>query len=109
MIEKIIDDVKREQKDAEVEEKKVVAEFRQHITDSQSEFDARMEEMTTKVSRRAKLEVQIGADTDDRDEVADGKKGTEEKLVALGRECDAFLKGFDDATKARTFEIAQLW
>lgn len=108
MIEKIIDDVAREQQDAESEENKAQTEFEQHLRESQAEFDDRMAEMTTKVKRKAKLLVQIGADTDDRDSAKEAVDDVVESLSALSKDCDAFLAGFKKAEKARAFEIAQL-
>jgi len=108
MIEKIIDDVALEQQDAETEENKARAEFEQHIRESQAEFDDRMAEMTTKMKRKAKLLVQIGADTDDRDSAKQAVDDTVAAIAALKNDCDAFLKGFKEASKARAFEVAQL-
>merc|ERR1719310_158190 len=108
MIEKIIDDVAREEQDAASEENKAQTEFEQHLRESQAEFDDRMAEMTTKVKRKAKLLVQIGADTDDRDSAKQAVDDTVAAIAALKNDCDGFLKGFKEASKARAFEVAQL-
>merc|ERR1719169_69786 len=108
MIEKIIDDVALEEQDAKSEEDKAQSEFEQHIRESQAEFDDRMAEMTTKVKRKAKLLVQIGADTDDRDSAKQAVDDTVAAIAALKNDCDGFLKGFKEASKARAFEVAQL-
>merc|ERR1719408_429328 len=67
-----------------------------------------MAEMTTKVKRKAKLLVQVDADTEDRDSAKRAVEDVSGALDALHKECDAFLAGFKKAEKARAFEIAQL-
>ena len=49
-----------------------------------------------------------GADTDDRDSAKQAVDDTVAAIAALKNDCDAFLKGFKDASKARAFEVAQL-
>jgi len=59
MLGKISEDIKREQKDAEIEETEAAAAWAAQLQSSRQEFDRRMEEITLRVARKAKVLVQL--------------------------------------------------
>merc|ERR1719235_1616568 len=108
MIDKIVDDVALEQKEAEKDENEAVAAFQEHMAKSKKEYDDRMEEITLKVTRRAKVEVQLNNHKETRDQENDKLQAVVGQLTGLHSDCDELIENFKARTKARTFEVAQL-
>lgn len=108
MMDKIIDDVRLEQKDAQSEENDAQAAYDEFLDKSSTEYDARMEEINAKVTRKARLKVRLENDGDTLDQQNEKMTALKEQIKALHEECDGLLKSFGKRTKAREFEIAQL-
>eukprot|EP00747_Dinoflagellata_sp_TGD_P188226 gnl/TRDRNA2_/TRDRNA2_46892_c0_seq1.p1 gnl/TRDRNA2_/TRDRNA2_46892_c0~~gnl/TRDRNA2_/TRDRNA2_46892_c0_seq1.p1 ORF type:complete len:704 (+),score=249.67 gnl/TRDRNA2_/TRDRNA2_46892_c0_seq1:143-2254(+) len=108
MMAKIVDDVGKEQEDAEVEEKEAVEAFEKLKVQAREEFDGRIQEITVRTRQRAKVLVQLDTHKEDRDAEKSTLDSLKLQLAELHKECDELLQNFDKRTKARNFEIAQL-
>jgi len=108
MLEKIQEDIQREQRASETAEKEAQAEFEKHQNNAAKEFDLRMEEITEKSARRAKTSVQLETSKEDEGALADELGAVNSKIQALEEDCGEFLHSYDDRSKARAFEISQL-
>jgi hypothetical protein len=108
MLDKIVSDVQLEQKEAEKDENEQAKAFEEHMVNSRKEYDDRMEEITARVTRRAKLEVQVNNGKETRDQGTDKLTAVNGQLQGLHADCDELIKNFEERTKARDFEIAQL-
>jgi len=108
MLDKIVGDVQLEQKEAEKDENEQAKAFEEHMTNSRKEYDDRMEEITARVTRRAKLEVQVNNNKETRDQFNDKLGSVNGQIKGLHADCDELIKNFEERTKARDFEIAQL-
>jgi DNA repair exonuclease SbcCD ATPase subunit len=108
MLDKIVSDVVLEQKEAEKDENEQATAFEEHMRNSRKEYDDRMEEITARVTRRAKLEVQVNNNKETRDQQKDKLSAVNGQLEGLHADCDELIKNFEERTKARTFETNQL-
>jgi len=108
MLDKIVDDVRLEQRDSTMAEKEAMQAYVQHTQTSRTEFASRMRETTEKVTRRARLKVQLGNQKETLDEHNDKLSAITQQILALHNDCDQLLATFEARTKARSFEIAQL-
>jgi len=108
MLDKIVSDVALEQKEAEKDENEQATAFEEHMRNSKKEYDDRMEEITARVTRRAKLEVRVNNNKETRDQHKDKLTAVNGQLDGLHADCDELLKNFEERTKARTFETNQL-
>jgi len=108
MMDKIIDDVHREQADAEKEESAAAAEYSKHMQASFEAEAVRFQEITEKATRRARVKVWLGNTKEELDSEKDSLAKINEQITALHSDCDQLLQNFDKRTKARNFEIAQL-
>merc|ERR1719217_1105531 len=108
MLDKIVGDVQLEQKEAEKDENEQAKAFEEHMTNSRKEYDDRMEEITARVTRRAKLEVQVNNNKETRDQFNDKLGSVNGQIKGLHADRDELIKNFEERTKARDFEIAQL-
>jgi len=108
MLDKIVNDVLLEQKEADKDENEQAAAFEEHQRNSRKEYDDRMEEITQRVTRRAKLEVQVNNAKETRDQTSDKLKAVKGQLQGLHADCDELIKNYEKRTKARDFEVAQL-
>jgi len=108
MLEKIIGDVEKEQKDALMAENEADAEYQTAVKESADAYEVRMEEITQKVMRKSRLKVQLGDQKETLDEQQDKLSAVKQQIVTLHKDCDELLKNYDKRTKDRTFEIAQI-
>merc|ERR1719313_2502739 len=108
MLQKITDDIEREQKDAEVAETEAATAYETQVKESRKEFDSRMEEITMRVTRKAKVLVQLDNHKETQEQHTDTMDALEGQLLGLSHDCDELLKNHDAREKARSFEIAQL-
>lgn len=108
MLEKIVGDVQKEQKDAEIAENKAETEFQETLRENAEMYETRMEEITQKVIRKSRLKVQLGDQKETLEEKEDEFTSVVAQIKALHDDCDELLKFYDKRTKDRNFEIAQI-
>jgi len=108
MLEKIAEDIDMEQKDAEKEENEAEAAWQKHRKESKAEYDTRMREITLRVTRKAQMLVQLDNHKEEKGERMSTLQSLEQQLAGLASECDLLVKNFEEATKDRTFQVAQL-
>jgi len=108
MLEKIIGDIHKEQKDAEIEENQSKTEYEESIKENADAYEVRMEETTKKVIRKARLKVQVGDQKETLGEQKDKLSSVVDQIGALHDTCDELLKSYEKRTKDRNFEIAQI-
>jgi hypothetical protein len=108
LMDKIVEDIKTEQKSADMDEKDQQVEYNKFVRESKKAIDARHEEITNRVSRKSKLLVQVN---DHKEELASLGQDLEHivsELQSLHNECDQLLANYDKRKEARGFEINQL-
>lgn len=108
IIDKIADDMRIEQKDASAEEKESEAAYDKLVTETQEAFDQRMEEITTRTKRKAKLGVQQNNDQETLLQTKQDLSSIHAEQTSLHDECDDLVQHFDQRVKARRFEMDQL-
>jgi len=108
MVQDIADDIAKEQKDAAIAEKVSNSELAALRDDSETNTDARRQDVTDRTMAKAKLGVQINALKETQTQQSDDLTAINKQLVALGKSCDELVKNFDKRTKARSFEVSQL-
>jgi len=108
MLEKIIGDVEKEQKDAEIIENQAETEFQASVKESAEAYETRMEEITQKVIRKSRIKVQLGDQKETLEEKEDQFSSVVAQIKALHDDCDELLKFYEQRTKDRNFEIAQI-
>lgn len=108
MLEKIIGDVQKEQKDAEIIDGQAETEFQAAVKESAEVYETRMEEITQKVIRKSRLKVQLGDQKETLEEQEDQYSSVVAQIKALHDDCDDLLKFYEKRTKDRNFEIAQI-
>jgi len=108
MLEKIIGDVQKEQKDAEIAENQADTEFQTAQKESGEMYEERMEEITQKVIRKSRLKVQLGDQKETLEEQEDKFTSVVAQIKALHDDCDELIKFYEKRTKDRNFEIAQI-
>merc|ERR1719217_280509 len=108
MLDKIVNNVLLEQKEADKEENEQAAAFEEYQRNSRKEYDDRMEEITQRATRRAKLEVQVNNAKETHDQFGEKLNAVKGQLQGLHADCDELVKNFEERTKARDFEVAQL-
>jgi hypothetical protein len=108
LLDMVREDIAKEQKDAEQEEKAAAMAFDKLTIDSRNEFDAKMQEIIERKQLRAKTLVQLGSDKETKTQKAEDRAAIVQQLTSLHQECDDLLKHFDQRTKARLFEVGQL-
>merc|ERR1719502_2098572 len=101
MLEKIIGDVA-------TEEKEQAQAYETQQKDSRKEFDRRMEEITLRVTRKAKVLVQLDSHKEGQSQTQGTLSSVTQELAGLAEDCDELVKNHDEREKARSFEIAQL-
>lgn len=108
LLEKISQDIQRDQQDAEVEENEAAAAWAKHLVASREEFDTRMEEITMRVTRKAKLLVQLDYHKETLGQQVEALDAVTQQLSGLATECTQLLENHDAREKARAFEVSQL-
>jgi hypothetical protein len=108
MLEKIVGDVQKEQKDAEIAENQAESEFQESLRENAEMYESRMEEITQKVIRKARLKVQLGDQKETLEEQEDKFDSVVAQIKALHDDCDELIKFYDKRTKDRNFEISQI-
>lgn len=108
MMEKITNNVSKEQADAAKAEQDQVSAYEKLVVDSQKEFDRRTGEITTRVERKARLLVQTDAQKEDQAQSATSLEAVKQQILGLKSDCDELIKNHDSREKARGFEISQL-
>jgi len=108
MVQEIADDIAKEQKDAAIQETQSLATFAELQEDSQQAMDDKQQDITDRVTAKAKLGVQINGLKETRTEKSDDVSGISQQLRSLHKECDELLHFYDKRNKARSFEVSQL-
>jgi len=108
IIEKIMDDIKLEQKAAQKDEEQAVVVFQKLVKDSRVQFDDSMADITERLKRKAKLTVEVNADKQAKSQKDKELFDVKQQLASLHAKCDELMKNFEARTKARTFEVTQL-
>lgn len=108
MVEEIADDVKKEQTDALMQEKEAATAFAEMQARSQKLWDDKQQDITERVSNRAKLGVQINTLKETKVEKSEELDSIVKQLSSLHDSCDELLKNYGKRKEARTFEVSQL-
>jgi len=108
MLDKIAQDIEAEQKDAAKEEKTSARAYEKFNKESREEFDERAEEMTNRVTRKAKALVQVNNHREESSSLQDDHDAITVQLGDLHSECDALLQNHKQRSEARFHEISQL-
>jgi len=108
MVQDIADDIAKEQKDADIAETEAAGTFATLQKDSQTKTDEKQQDVTDRVTAKAKLGVNINTLKETEQQKKDDLTGITKQLGALHEECDELLANFDKRKKARTFEVSQL-
>jgi len=108
MVEEIADDVKKEQTDALMAEKEAATAFAEMQARSQKLWDDKQQDITERVSTRAKLGVQINTLKETKVEKSEELDSIVKQLGSLHESCDELLKNYGKRKEARTFEVSQL-
>merc|ERR1719160_795288 len=98
---KIVDDVGKEQADAEAEEKEAVEAYEKLQVTAREEVDSRIQDITVRTRQRAKTLVQLDTHKEDRNSQKSTLDSLNVQLTELHKECDELLQNFDKRTKAR--------
>lgn len=108
MMDKIMDDLKIEIKESKVDEEDAAQAYEKYVKEARVEFDARMALITQKVTRKAKLEVQLGAAKEDQDSTREELNAVNGKIAAWRSQCETHLAEHKKETQQRSFEVSQL-
>jgi len=108
LLAKIGDDIRLEQKDADMAENEAVTAYTQLKEETIASIEKQTQEIRDRVTLRAKLRVQVADLSDKKEATEDDIKSFLEQLNALRTECDELLKNYEQRLKARSFEIQQL-
>jgi len=108
MVQDIADDIAKEEKDAAMQEKDAAVAYVQLQKDTLQTNDDKQQDITDRVTAKAKLGVQINSLKETKEEKANDLDSENKQLKSLHDQCDELLKHFDARRKARTFEVSQL-
>lgn len=108
LLDTIVDDINKETKQADVEEKEAAQAFTELQATTQKEFDDLMSEMGDKLKQKAKLMVTMGTNNEEKSQKEDDLASTQNQLSSLHDACDDLLEHFDQRVKDRNFEVSQL-
>jgi hypothetical protein len=108
MVQDIVDDIVKEQKDATMQENEAAETFTKLQQDSQQETDDKHQDITDRVTTKAKLGVQINTLKETQLQKNDDLVSIGKQLDGLHKQCDELVEFYDKRKKARTFEVAQL-
>merc|ERR1740117_2554478 len=108
MVDEIAQDIETEQKDAAIEEKTSARAYDKFQKESREEFDKRAEEMTDRVTRKAKALVQVNNHREESSSLQEDHDAITVQLGDLHSECDALLQNHKQRSEARFHEVSQL-
>jgi len=108
MVQDIADDIAKEQKDAATGEKEADTTYAALQKESRTNTDERQQDITDRVTAKAKLGVQINTLKETQTQTSDELTAITKELGSLHGSCDELLKFFDKRTKGRDFEVSQL-
>mmetsp|Transcript_80226 Transcript_80226/g.171770 ORF Transcript_80226/g.171770 Transcript_80226/m.171770 type:complete len:733 (+) Transcript_80226:79-2277(+) len=108
LLEKVAEDITREQQAAEADEKASAAAFERLREEERADFDLMMQEITERVKHSAKLKVWLGADRETKTEKSEDLEALKAEIHSLHGQCDELLENFQARTKARSEELEQL-
>mmetsp|Transcript_78049 Transcript_78049/g.123140 ORF Transcript_78049/g.123140 Transcript_78049/m.123140 type:complete len:709 (+) Transcript_78049:88-2214(+) len=108
MIQDIADDIAKEQKDAAIAERQEADAYSELQEDSRRNTDDKHQEITDRVTSKAKMSVQINSLKESETEKTDELAAINKQLDALHNSCDELLKFYDKRKTARVFEVSQL-
>jgi len=108
MLDKIAQDIETEQKDAAIEEKTSARAYDKFKKETREEFDKRAEEMTDRVTRKAKALVQVNNHQEESTSLEEDHEAITVQLEDLHSECDALLQNHKQREEARFHEVSQL-
>eukprot|EP00419_Tripos_fusus_P021898 CAMPEP_0172720522 /NCGR_PEP_ID=MMETSP1074-20121228/77076_1 /TAXON_ID=2916 /ORGANISM="Ceratium fusus, Strain PA161109" /LENGTH=709 /DNA_ID=CAMNT_0013546051 /DNA_START=154 /DNA_END=2283 /DNA_ORIENTATION=- len=108
LLEKIMDDIKLEQKAAQKDEEKAVVDYEKLVQDTKENFDNSMSDITERMKRKAKITVEVNADKQSKSQKDKELIDVKKQLASLHAKCDELIKNFEARTKARNFEVSQL-
>lgn len=108
MMEKIAEDIEKEQRDALIDEKDSETQYEKYVQESREAFDKRMDDMTKRVTRKAKALVQVNNHNEEMSSLSEDLTSIETQLTSLHGECDALLQNHAQRRDERAFELRQL-
>jgi hypothetical protein len=108
MIQGIIDDVSKEQREAAADEKDSHNDFEELGVESEKTTDEKQQIITDRTKTRAKLRVQLNSLRESKTTKTNEIQALTQQLGAAHSECDELLKNYDQRLKGRSFEVEQL-
>jgi len=108
MVRNILDDVDREQKEAEKQEHDAEAAYKELQDETQESWYDKQDDITDRVKARAKLGVHINTLKESWNEKSNDLNNINRQLHALHHDCDELLKFYDKRESTRSFEVSQL-
>merc|ERR1711957_629071 len=108
MGEKIAEDIEKEQRDALLDEKDSETAYEKYVRESKEAFDKRMDDMTKRVTRKAKALVQVNNHNEEMSSLSEDLASIETQLTSLHGECDILLQNHAQRRDERAFELRQL-
>jgi len=108
MVQDISDDITKEQQDAAVAEGEAATTYTTLQKDSRTNTDERHQDITDRVTAKAKLGVQINTLKETQTQKDDELTAVNKQLASLHDSCDELLKFYDKRKKGRSFEVEQL-
>merc|ERR1719503_261587 len=108
MMEKIAEDIEKEQRDAQLDEADSKSAYERYLQESKEAFDKRMDDMTKRVTRKAKALVQVNNHNEEMTSLSEDLASIETQLTSLHGECDALLQNHAQRRDERAFELRQL-
>merc|ERR1719506_693563 len=108
MIQDITDDIAKEQKDATMQENNAAAAFAKLQEDSQEALDEKQQDITERVTEKAKLGVQINTLKETHLQKSNDLDSVQKQLAALHSSCDEILEFHEKRAESRNFEVNQL-
>jgi len=108
MIQGIIDDVSKEQREAAADEKDSHNDFEELGVESEKTTDEKQQIITDRTKTRAKLRVQLNSLRESKTTKTNEIQALTQQLGAAHSECDELMKNYDQRLKGRSFEVEQL-
>merc|ERR1719444_521735 len=108
MMEKIAEDIEKEQRDAQTDEADSKHAYESYVQESKEAFDKRMDDMTKRVTRKAKALVQVNNHNEEMSSLSEDLASIDTQLTSLHGECDALLQNHAQRRDERAFELRQL-
>jgi len=108
MMEKIAEDIEKEQRDALIDEKDSETAYEKYVQESREAFDKRMDDITKRVTRKAKALVQVNNHNEEMASMSEDLTSIDNQLTSLHGECDTLLQNHAQRRDERAFELRQL-